>query len=142
MPGQRAVATAAPRDGAEKPAYCRLRLPVSSVGWDARPSLRREQGQQRVLQGRQVAQHGVPDDLEVDAEIVVHEDVPDASRLGPGHSRVTLSKRGRHLLGRLANDLQAPDHGKVCLLIPGERRIVETLSQPARLVSVLRHVPR
>jgi hypothetical protein len=50
-----------------------------------------------------------PHDLEVHAEVLVNEDVPEASEVGPRDLRVRRLESRTHPLHRLANDLEVAD---------------------------------
>src|ERR1019366_4250882 len=58
------------------------------------------------FQLRQVPHDGRPDFLEVDAEVVVYENVPHRGYLGPGNVRMRASDLIRQASDRFANDLE------------------------------------
>lgn len=48
----------------------------------------------------------IPDDIDIQAEILVGNDVPQTGHLAPGDFGMLISEAPRHLPLRLANDLQ------------------------------------
>ena len=49
--------------------------------------------------------HGLPQDVEVDVEVVVHQAISSSRSIGPRYGWVHGSSSWRHLLGRLTDDL-------------------------------------
>ena len=63
----------------------------------------------------------VPDELEVDAEILVDQPIAHAGHCAPFELRMPGPEVVRDLLGRLANDLQAADEGAAQGLVGGKK---------------------
>lgn len=59
----------------------------------------------------ELSNHDIPDQLKVNAEVVMNELVPHPGHLPPWHTRRTLAQWLRDALGGLANNLQVADDG-------------------------------
>lgn len=79
---------------------CRGRRRVQSL-------LGLEHGANLSLQGRNAIADDVPDQLEVNAEVVMNEAIAHAGHGAPLDRRVGRAKVVRHLLGSFANDFDA-----------------------------------
>ena len=63
------------------------------------------------LQRRNVRLQYAPDNIEVDAEVVVDQAVSHSGLGAPLHRRICVAHLGRQSLRRLADDLKTPDNG-------------------------------
>jgi hypothetical protein len=63
------------------------------------------------LQAVELVLHDVPEDCQVDPEIVVNEDVSEGDDLAPVGFRAGLTERLGDAASRFSNDLQVPDDG-------------------------------
>lgn len=79
----------------------------------------------RLLQSGKPMLHYLPHQVEVHAEVLVDQYVAEAGDLLPRHMATPTTEGARHILGRLANDLEVPENG-----IPNHRLGPEALPSP------------
>lgn len=65
----------------------------------------------RISENRQMGLHDIAHDLEIDAEILVHENVSESSNLWPCDFRMLLCNRRGEMVHGLADDLKVPFNG-------------------------------
>jgi hypothetical protein len=76
----------------------------------ARAHLAQEGDDARPRGGKLLGNH-IPDEIEIDTEVVVDKLVPHACHLTPRHTRRSLSQIRRHPLCGLADNLKIPHNG-------------------------------
>lgn len=65
-------------------------------------------------ENRQLILHNVPDDVYVDAKILMDQDVPQSGNFLPLDFRMVAFGLGRQLLRCLTDDFKVPDHRVAC----------------------------
>lgn len=85
---------------------------------------------EEIPQERKVDRDDSPDDLEVDAEVTVHDPVAETNDLAPFHFRMCGQEFFRQAGRGLADDLQIADAGILALLVGEEVSRVLPLDIP------------
>lgn len=94
----------------------------------------RPKGRDLLLQVRQLTLENLPDDVEVNAEVVVNDPVAQAYDPVPRDLRMPSLEIPGQPIGRLADDLQVSNYGIYRLLVMQECILIETAHIPLYLL--------
>jgi hypothetical protein len=78
-----------------------------------------------------------PDNLVVNAEVCMGQDVPQARDFPPFHLGMRVPEVCRESLHSLADNLEVPSDGVVCLVVPTETGEIQSLCESKDSITTL-----